>query len=498
MPARFIAVDLGAESGRVMLGSLDTGKLELTEAHRFANAPVQVGGSLYWDILRLYGDVTQGLALVGQERGRSIASIGIDGWGVDFGLLGADGELLGNPRHYRDHRTDGMLEVAFDLAPRSEIFAATGIQFMQINTLYQLLAMARGRSSVLADARTFLMVPDLLNYWLTGCAAAEFTNATTTQMFDPLSGGWATALLDRLGIPTHILPPIVPPGTLLGRLQPATAADTGLGDVSVVAPATHDTGSAVAAIPLTDRNAAYISSGTWSIVGVEVPQPVITEASLRQNFTNEGGVGGTYRYSKNVMGLWLLQECRRAWARTGVSPNYDELTAAASEAPPFVTLVDPDAPGLLSPADMPSALAQRCAETGEPLPLDPPALTRCILESLALKYRYVLEAIAALRGTAATVVHVVGGGSRNRLLCQMTANATGCRVVAGPVEATAAGNVLVQAIATGHLGSLAAGRRLIRDSFNLESYEPAESAAWDEAYQRFQSLLARGGAATGR
>jgi len=497
LPASFIAVDLGAESGRVMLGSLDTGKLELSEAHRFANVPVQVGNSLYWDILRLYGDVTNGLTRVGQEQGKAVASIGIDGWGVDFGLLGADGELLGNPRHYRDHRTDGMLEAAFARAPREEIFAATGIQFMQINTLYQLLAMARGRSASLAAARTFLMVPDLLNYWLTGRAVAEFTNATTTQMLD-YRGGWATTLLDRLGIPTHILPSIALPGTLLGDLRVSVVAETGLRGVPVVAPATHDTGSAVAAIPLTGHNAAYVSSGTWSIVGVEVEQPIITAASLQQNFTNEGGVNGTFRYSKNVMGLWLLQECRRAWARSGASSTYEELLASAEDAPPFVALVDPDAPGLLNPSNMPVALARRCAETGQPLPPGPPALTRCILESLALKYRHVLEAIAAVRGTAATVVHVVGGGSRNRLLCQMAANATGCRVVAGPVEATAAGNVLVQAISTGHLASLADGRRLIRDSFNLETYEPADSAAWEQAYQRFKALLALGAARPGR
>jgi rhamnulokinase len=455
--------------------------------HRFPNAPQRLPGGLHWDALHLWGEVKQGIALAAREQATELASVGIDTWAVDFGLLDRDGNLLSNPYHYRDSRADGMLEEAFRRVPRVEIFEQTGIQFLQINTLYQLLAMATSHSPILDIAHTFLTIPDLLNYWLTGQKACEFSNATTTQCYSPRDGDWAADLLHKLGIPNHIFPRIVPPATDFGPLLAYVVDDLGLDTKTaptVIAPACHDTGSAVAAVPAASPNCAWISSGTWSVVGAEVREPIINESSLRHNFTNEGGVCDTFRFSRNVMGLWLVQECRRTWERQGEAHSYDALTEMASQAEPFLAVVDPDHDDFFKPGDMPARIRRFCQETGQPVPDSKGAVLRCALEGIALKYRWVVERLEEMLNCSLKPVHIVGGGTQNRLLSQFTANALARQVVTGPVEATAVGNLLMQMIALGHLESLQAGRQIVRNSFELSFYEPDSQSGWDEAYER--------------
>ncbi len=490
----FAAIDLGAESGRVMLARFDGATLTLEETHRFPNVPVRAAGTLYWDVLRLWADIQQGLAAGAQLSEGPIVSVGVDTWGVDFGLLGSDGQLLGNPVHYRDERTRGQMEEAFHRVPRAEIFAQTGIQFMPINTLYQLLALVRGGSPALEAASQLLTIPDLLNFWLSGEQANEFTNATTTQCYNPHAGDWAWHLLERLGIPTRIFGPIVQPGTNLGPLRPALAAELGLrqtraiAPVQVIAPATHDTGSAVAAVPFAQDNAIYLSSGTWSLMGVELTQPIINEQSLAYNFTNEGGVSGTTRLLKNIMGLWLVQECRRAWAGRGQTYSYAQMMEMAEQAPAFASLVVAGDERWLAPGDMPARIQSFCRETSQLVPETAGSLVRCALESLALEYRWVAERLDELTGRHLDTIHIIGGGAQNALLNQFTADATRRTVVAGPVEATALGNVLVQAMAGGHIASLAEGRSLIRHSLPGQTFEPRTSQAWEAAYERYLRL----------
>lgn len=488
--ANFLAIDLGASAGRVLLGRWDGVRFELEEIHRFTNEPVSALGRLHWDVLRLWHEIKSGIARYTARYDAPLAGIGLDTWGVDFALLDRAGRLLSNPYHYRDSRTNGMLERAFARVPRQKIYEQTGLQFMQINTLYQLFSMVEERDPQLEAAATFLMMPDLFNYWLTGRKVVEYTNATTTQFFHCRERRWATELLDALGLPVHLLPPVVPPGTVLDSLRRDVMEEVGLRRAApVIAPATHDTGSAVAAVPGLDQQSAYISSGTWSLMGMEVPQPVLNEEALAGNWTNEGGVAGTIRFLKNIAGLWLLQECRRRWERDGAIYTWEALLAQAEQAPPFVSLVDPDAPDFLGPSDMPAAIRAWCRATGQPEPGDVGALVRCCLESLALKYRVVLESLERVTGRTIEALRVVGGGSQNRLLCQWTADACGCPVVAGPVEATAFGNILVQAITTGHLPDLAAGRQAIAASVRLDAYQPRERDAWDAALARFKLLI---------
>jgi rhamnulokinase len=483
----FTAIDLGASSGRVMLVRFDGECLTLDEAHRFPNGPVQVQDHLHWDVQRLFGEIKTGLRKAGQIA--PLSSLGLNTWGVDFSLLDDDDQLVGNPYHYRDPHTNNVMEVAFELVDRTEIFERTGIQFMQINSLFQLLAM-KG-STALERAKTFLMVPDLFNFWLTGRKANEYSNATTTQFYNPHAKEYDRELLAKLGLPTDIFPKIVPPGTNLGALLPSIAEENGLPQIPVIAPACHDTGSAVAAVPMENPRVAYISSGTWSLVGVEVTEPVITPQSLANNFTNEGGVGDTIRLLKNVTGLWLVQECRRIWAAQGKEYSWDEITTLAEGQPSFNALVDPDHTDFLNPPNMPVAIQNYCTRTGQPVPESHGAILRCIFENLALKYRWVLARLEELLGYQLEVVHIIGGGSQNRLLCQLTSDATGKQVIAGPVEATAIGNALVQAIALGHLGSLVEGRKLVANSFPLQTYNPLSTGSWDDAYERFTKLLRR-------
>ncbi|MBI3971503.1 MAG: rhamnulokinase [Chloroflexi bacterium] len=503
---RYLAVDLGAESGRAMAAALDGRRLTLEEVRRFPNGPIRVSvapagraphEALHWNVLALWREIKAGMADFRSRFGVP-ASIGIDTWGVDYALLGSDGALLGNPYNYRDPRTNGMLAAAFDRVPKEEIFERTGIQFMPINTLYQLLAAELDGSSALRAASTFVMVPDLFNYWLTGRVACEFTDATTTQAYDPRARRWATDLLDRLGIRSDVFPEIVQPGTALGTLLPLVVGEVGLpATTRVTAVASHDTGSAVAAVPVDPASLppgetyAYISSGTWSLVGGETPEPVITPEALRFNFTNEGGVG-SFRLLKNVMGLWLVQECRRAWRARGDDLTYEQLAGLAAGARPFAALVDPDDAAFLPPGDMPQRFADFCRRTGQaPLhPAEKGQVVRCALESLSLKYRWVVERLEHLLQKRVAVIHVIGGGSQNALLNQLTADACNRPVVAGPAEATALGNVLVQAFAAGRLSSPAEGRDLIRRSFPLHTFEPQAPARWDEAYARFVSLVA--------
>ncbi len=479
----YLAFDLGAESGRAMLGSISEHALELEELHRFPNVPVRLPTGLYWDTLRLFHEIRRGLAIAGRERKLALEGIGIDTWGVDFGLLGRDGALVDNPRHYRDARNNGILEKAFAVVPRVEIYAQTGLQFMQFNTLFQLYAMKLADAPALETARTLLMMPDLLNYWLTGVTRAELSDASTTQFYNPVAKRWAVELFDRFGLPQAILPEIVPAGTRLGPLLEEVAEAAGLGPTPVYATCGHDTAAAVAAVPAQGNHWCYISSGTWSLMGVELETPVVNEGALRLTFTNEIGFGGSVRFLKNIAGLWLVQECRRAWALEGREYSYEELARLAAAAPPFTAVIDPDA--FLEPGRMPEKIAGFCHSTGQTAPAEPATVCRTILESLALRYRQVLESLESLLGRRLDVIHIVGGGSRNRVLNQFVADATGRPVLAGPAEATAAGNVLVQAIGSGFLSGLAEARQLLRRSFPLVAVEPDPQADWDRAYEKF-------------
>ena len=463
--AHYLAFDLGAESGRAMLGTLAGGRLALEELHRFPNTPVRVFQALYWDTLRLWHDIQQGLAAATRDRKLALAGIGVDTWGVDFALLGADGMLVDNPRHYRDPRTNGVMEKLFAVVPREEVFRQTGIQFMQLNTLYQLYAMKLAASPALATARTLLFMPDLFNYWLTGNAKSELTIASTSQFYNPRARRWASEIFAALGLPAGILPEIVEPGTKLGEHA----------GIPVYATAGHDTASAVAAVPAEGTDWVYISSGTWSLMGVEADAPVIDDRTRALNFTNELGVSGKIRLLKNIAGLWLLQECRRAWIAEGTEYSYAELTQMAAQARPFVTSIDPDA--FLEPGDMPAKIAAHCREKGRPAPSTPGEFARTILESLAARYSQVLESLEAVMGRRYRVIHIVGGGSRNRVLNQFVADATDRTVIAGPTEATAMGNILIQAMAAGEVRDLAQAREVVRASSSLETFQPGAAAA---------------------
>jgi rhamnulokinase len=480
----YLAVDLGAESGRTIVGTLLDDRLSLAETHRFANSPVRLQNSLHWDALRLWSEIKAGIRLSSAKFNKSLDSIGLDTWGVDFALLDRQGALLSNPFHYRDKRTDGMLEEAFKHMSRAEIFANTGIQFMQINTLYQLLTMSLQKSPLFDVARTLVTIPDLFNYWLSGEITNEFTNSTTTQCFDPRQRDWATPVLNAMHIPLHLFGPVTESGTLIGPLLPYIAEETGAVAIRIVVPACHDTGSAIVAVPAQNQDFAWISSGTWSIMGAEVRDPCVNEKALEYNFTNEGGVYGTWRLSKNIMGLWLVQECKRTWAYQGEDFSYDEITRLASEAKPFIAVIDPDDNDFFHAGDMPERIRKYCASTGQTVPQTKGEIVRVALEGIALKYRWVVERLEELTGKRLDPVHIIGGGTKNRLLNQFTADATYRTVIAGPVEATAIGNVLMQAIGLNHLGSLADAREIVRGSFRTEVYEPKQTSDWEEAYSR--------------
>jgi rhamnulokinase len=474
---QLVAVDLGNESGRVVQIEYDNGRIASREIYRFANQPVTANGTLYWDVLRLWHEIEHGLglALPGCPAG-----LGVDSFGVDFGLLDSRGQLIANPVHMRDRRAEGMMEWVFARVPRQTIFERTGIGFYVINTLYQLAAIRHTSPWQLTAAHTLLTMPNLLNFWLTGARVSEFTHTTTTQCYNPTRGDWDRETLAALDIPTSILPPIVQPGERIGHYQ----------NVPIFAVAGHDTGSAVVAVPTETPHYAYISSGTWSLFGMETRAPVINEAVLRANITNEGGAFGTFRPLKLVMGLWILQQCRSAWAKQGIETDYERLLHQAEAAPPFVYLIDPDDSSFFPPGDMPERVRAFCQQTGQGTPQGVGAVVRCVLESLALKYRVVLDQLIAAVGGRVEALHIVGGGSQNPLLCQMTANATGRPVLAGPVEATALGNGLAQLIALGELRDLAEARAVVRASFPPIRYQPRDADVWAAACERFAKLLA--------
>ena len=491
----FLGIDVGGESGRVMAGLWNGERMRLEEVHRFANGGFALGDSLRWDVLRLWSEIERGLTVAAARFGERIVSVGADTWGLDFVLLSKSGELLGQPRHYRDRRNPGAAGQMLKRVSREEIWAASGIQFMPINTLPQLVATRAHNPEILEAADCFLMIPDFLHWCLCGSRAVEFTNATTTQFFHPTEKRWSHELLAKLGIPTAMLPEVVPPGTDLGTVSAAVEQRTGLRGVRTIAPATHDTGSAVVAVP-TGRTGqsdwAYLSSGTWSLLGLELAKPVLSPRALELNVTNEGGVDGTYRLLKNIMGLWLVQECRRSFELRGGTTDYTELVRRAEAAPAFRSLVDPDDPRFLAPADMPTAIADVCREAGEPAPESEGQFIRCALESLALKYATVLAWLEELSGTRVDVLHVVGGGAQNALLNQFTADACGRTVIAGPVEATVLGNLLVQARVAGEIGSLSDIRRVSAASGEAQEFLPKNSAAWESVRGRFQQLCRRG------
>jgi rhamnulokinase len=488
----FIAIDLGAESGRVVAGVFDGSKLTVEEIHRFPNTPVKIGGSLHWDVLRLFSEMQTGLAAAARNRGGAPVSVGVDTWGVDYALIDRKGKLVSNPYHYRDRRTDGMMEAAFARMPRREIYEHTGIQFMFLNTLFQVLSEVVSGSPALEIADRLLFVPDLLHYWLAGAKVNERTIASTSQMYNPASKDWADPLLERLQIPRRLFGEIVAPGTVLGPVLPEFAEATGAVNLQVVAPGSHDTASAVAAVPAGTEPHAYLSSGTWSLMGIETAHPVITADSYEYSFTNEIGVFDTVRLLKNICGLWLLQECKRTWAARGTDLSYAQLTDLARQARPFHSLVDPDFQAFATPGDMPARLTEFCRRTGQPEPSNTSSTVRAVLESLAMKYRWVLEKLEGLAGTRLEVLHIVGGGTKNALLNEFAANAVGRPVITGPVEATSIGNILVQMVALGDLRDLSEGRELVRNSFETQTYEPAGTAAWDEAYERFKRIMDAG------
>ena len=493
MAARnFLAFDLGAESGRALLGRLDGGKLTLEEKHRFANPTGRMNGHLHWNLLQQWEELKTGLRKTAAGGDVRLDGIGVDTWGVDFGFIGKNGEVLGQPYMYRDARTDGVMEKVFARVPRDQVFEATGIQFMQLNSLYQYYAMRHDQKSPLLDcADKLLFIPDLFNYLFTGVAKGEFSIATTSQMYDPRKKAWAVEMLEKLDLPTRILPEIIPSGTVVGPLRDDVAKECGARPVPVIAPATHDTASAVAAVPAGESDDwCYISSGTWSLMGVEIAEPIINEKSLALNYTNEGGVGGTIRFLKNIMGLWLVQECRRQWQREGKEYSYAELTRMAAAARPLESFVSPEHAPVAAPGEMPRKIADYCRRTGQRVPESPGEFVRACLDSLALAYRKTLAGLEDVLGRRMSVIHIVGGGTQNELLTQMAADACGRTVIAGPVEATAIGNILVQAMAAGDVKSIADVRAVVRNSFEVKRYEPRETAKWDAAYERFKQLPA--------
>ncbi len=494
----YLALDLGAESGRAILATLDGGKIAIEELHRFRHLPQNLPSGLHWNLLELWAQIVQGVgksAKIAHDRGVELVSLGCDTWGVDYALLGKSGQVLSLPYCYREEKHFKSYQKVLDNLGRKTIYDATGIQFMPLNTLYHLAAQKEHEPGLLDLAHRLVMIPDLFHYWFTGNVINEATDISTTQMIDPRTGGWAKGLLGKLNIPTHFLGPISPAGTVVGKLRKAILDETlapGLANVQVIAPGTHDTASAVAAVPVDVSKTprwAYLSSGTWSLMGAEIDAPVITDAACEASVTHERGVENKIRFLKNIAGLWLVQECRRDFERHGQVIEYDELTRLATESEPFRTLINPDHEPFAKPGDMPAKIAEFAVKTGQPTPTNAGQFVRCCLESLAMAYRRVLGLLERLLSTKFEVLHIVGGGGRNKLLNQLTADACGLPVVVGPHEATAIGNVMVQAMGRGAVRNLAEIRQIVRNSFALETYLPTGKARVDEQYARYEGLL---------
>ncbi|MHC4791569.1 MAG: rhamnulokinase [Planctomycetota bacterium] len=514
---QYIAVDLGAESGRVMLGTLSSDKLNLREVYRFSNEPVKEATTLKWDFDRLFSQVKTGIAKTIKQIDSEVSGIGVDSWGVDYGLIGDNGRLLENPYHYRDGRTDGILEKAFELISKNDIYQNTGVQFMQINTAYQLLSTRLTNPDLLAKAKRLLFMADLVSYYLCGRAYAEYTLASTSQLMNMQNGQWSKEIFKNLGLPIQIMPEVVKPGTIVGRLKSQLSKELGCSPINVIAVGSHDTANAVAAVPAKKNHWAYLSSGTWSLMGVEVPDAIISDKTFQYQFTNEGGVENKILLLKNIMGLWVLQQCRKQWQHEGLDLSYADLEALAKKAKPFAAYIDPDYTGFLSPGNMPARVNNYLDQMGQNVIEDKGRMTRAILESLAFKYRSVIQAIEDVTNEPIEILHIVeslafkyrsviqaiedvtnepieilhivGGGIQNELLCQFTANATAKKVITGPIEATAAGNILMQAKAAGQIKSLAELREIVRNSFELKEYKPQEAQLWDEKYKNGYSML---------
>jgi len=500
MPAEknYLALDLGAESGRGILGTLSDGILKLTEIHRFETGPVslptqylsnttkKLDNSLVWDFLRFWQEIKNCIQL--SSRKSTLSSIGVDTWGVDFALLDRSGQMIAYPYHYRDSRTNGIMELAFERMPRERIYEITGNQFMQLNTLFQLYSLVINGAPQLKIADKLLMVPDLVNYWLTGRVVAEFTEATTSQILNARKGQWSSEIISAMGFPVHIFPEIVQPGTILAPLRPSLTEELGC-NPQVVAPPTHDTGSAVAAVPAGVEDYIWISSGTWSIVGMNSKEPVINQGSYEGNFTNEGGANGIFQFSRNVMGLWIVQQCRQQWQKEGKDYSYSDLTEMAKDAAHLKTIIDPDFSAFLQAGGMIEKIQDYCRLTNQPLPENEGEMIRAVLQGLALRYRFIIEQIEQITGKKAACIHIVGGGTQNQLLNQFTADASGREVITGPIEATAIGNIMVQAVALGGVSGWEEGREVIRNSFDIQSYQAGERTDWDQAFELFKRNL---------
>jgi rhamnulokinase len=490
MQRQYLAFDLGASNGRAIVGTLEDGRITLEELHRFPNAPVAINGGLFWNVLGLFTELKTGLSKAVQ-KGIALSGIGIDTWGVDYAFLDKQGFLVGNPRNYRDPRVDDVLPWTFERVSKEEIYRATGIQIMPLNTIFQLSAAVRDGDCQLAAAEKLLFIPNLLTWLFTGNVSAEYTFATTSQLYDPFAKDWSWKLIDAIGVKRSLFPKIVPPGTVAGPLLPQVRAETKCGaEVPVILVGSHDTASAVAAVPA-EKGAdwAYLSSGTWSLLGMELDAPLVTAESFAANYTNEGGVCGTIRFLKNIMGLWLIQECRNEWNRHGANLGFGEIMRQAEEAEPFQSFVDPNDPLFVAPGDMPGRIAEFCRRTGQRVPEGVGAIARCAFESLALRYRKAIEELEKLTGRKVDVLHIVGGGCKNTLLNQFTADASGRLVKTGPVEGTALGNIVMQALATGAVGDLQEAREIIAASSEMETYRPQNPGAWDAAFQRCKGIL---------
>ena len=483
----FLAFDLGATSGRTLLGTLCDGKIETKELTRFPHAIIEVNGKFFWNLLGLYNNLKEGLAACAKE-GITPESIGIDTWGVDIVPIGEDGSILGMPRAYRDPYTNGAPEKFFEIVPRDEVYSATGIQIMNFNTLYQIFAAVQEGYTPVTQAKQLLFMPDALSYMLTGKAICEYTIASTSQIINPRTAKLEASLLEAAGVSSDIFPELQMPGSVIGPLTDSLASETRISKVNVVAVAGHDTASAVVAVPAENEHFAYLSSGTWSLMGIETPHPIINEESFRLNFTNEGGVAGTTRFLKNICGMWILEQCRKEWERDGKNYSYPEIVAMAEGAEPFTCFINPDDALFANPESMLGAIESFCKRTGQSAPANDAQIIRTIFESLALRYREVLEMLEKMAPFAIDVLHIIGGGSKNSLLNQYTANATGKRVVAGPSEATAFGNIMMQAVGAGIVGSLGEARKIIRASIETEEFLPKDREVWDKAYDKFQTL----------
>jgi rhamnulokinase len=484
----FLAFDLGAESGKAILGTLENKKLDIREIHRFSNGMVQIQGHFYWDILRLFEKMKESLSICARE-GIPIESMAVDTWGVDFVLLAEDGSILGAPYAYRDPRTNHAMEQLFKIIPKNEVYKSTGIQFMQFNSIFQLFSMKRDNSPLLKIAKDLLFIPDIFNYMFTGVKKSEFSFATTSQMFNPLKHKWEESFFNALDLPISLMQSIVMPGTIIGNLNDDICDQICMKKIPVIAVASHDTGSAFAAIPAEGSNWAVISSGTWSVLGIETKTPIINQKALELNFTNEGGVDHTFRFLKNIMGLWLIQQCKKKWDCQNKNFSYSELVRMGEDSPAFQSWVNPDAPEFLNPPDMTETISAFCHKTGQKIPSTMGGFVRTIMESLAFKYRVVLDELKQVSQNTIEKIHIIGGGIQNEFLCQLTANATGLPVITGPVEATAIGNLLVQALAMGHLNSLADIRQIVLNNFAIKTYRPQNTDDWNNHYKVFQSLL---------